>query len=615
MENHPQTPQPPIPPELVPESAPPRHEHPIARRAILAGLTAVGTGLVLREAFTQKYDLVDGEVVVPHTTMESEPITTPTDMLKAGPWDYMSGAKQLPDGSVELTPVGASILNKRDPNKKRQDNPGMNLFGPCLQVKGDFMVSGTIDAQTPASLQIYGAPPLRFDDFRLEQSRIELLTAGNVLSIRMWGGDNQEPVVQTLTFEGPTTKREVGLRCEGDKLTFLVNGTVVAEGNGANHFFRQGTVWFGANSEQGKAKLTNLTAGPINGHDAQLLDTSTIKLLPYNNPNGTLRDNLTRPDFFFGAAFSPEFAMADPQYAQIMFGGDVNRWTPENCMKPGAVQPQRGVFDFSGLDITCELAKRFGKTVHGHALLYTKALPKWMEDLPPDPNIIRDVIWTHVTTTVKHAKALGVKSYDVVNEVLTGYGKNARIDTDNVFYKALGEEWIDLTFRAAYDADPEGEFWINDNGIETNPENQDLLFGLVERMIARGVPIHGIGDQCHAYKLPRDTIKPRVLINMAKRADKLGLQFAASELDVTGGDKATQQDQFVGVVGTSLSIPNCPGVTMWGLFDKYGSTSELKGNKIQPGNALLYTAEGRPKGTHRVLRRVIGKSQGFYDFS
>jgi len=608
MEKHSQAPMP-------PEPAQPQHEHPIARRAILTGLAVVGTGLALKEAFTQNYDLVDGEVVVPHVTMKSKPITTPTDMLKAGPWDYMSGAKQLLDGSVELTPVGASIVNKRDPNKKRHDNPGMNIFGPCLHVEGDFMVNGTIDAKTPVSLQVYGAPPLRFDDVRIEQSRIELLTAGNVLSIRMWDGSSQEPVVQTLTFDGPTTKREVGLRCEGDKMTFLANGNVVAEGGGANHIFRQGTVWFGANSEQGTAKLTKLTAGPINGQGGRLVDASTIDLLPYHNPNGTLRDNLKKPGFYFGAAFSPEFAIADPQYAQIMFGGDVDHWTTENWLKPGAVQPQRGVFDFSGLDITCELAKRFGKTVHGHALLYTKALPKWMEDLPPDPDLIRKVIWTHVTTVVKHAKELGVKSYDVVNEVLTGYGKNARLDTDNIFYKALGEEWIDLTFRAAYDADPEGEFWINDNGIETNRENQDLLFGLVERMIARGVPIHGIGDQCHAYKLPRDTIKPRVLINMAQRAHKLGLLFAPSELDVTGDDKAAQQDQIVGVVGTSLNIPNCPGVTMWGLFDKYGSTSELENNKIQPGNALLYTADGRAKGTHRVLRRVIGASRGFYNFS
>ncbi len=561
----------------------------------------------------------DGEPVVPHITYETTRITTPENMLKAGPWNYMAGAKTLPDSSLELSPVGGTIVDKHNDNKRSPD-PAMNMFGPRLQVESDFMVSADIDAKTPVSLQVYGGVPLRYDDFRHEQSRVECLTAGNVLSVRTWNGDKQEPDVQTFHFNGSTTNRKVTVRREGDLLAFMVNGEQVGTTADANQLFSRGEVWFGANSEQGTAKISDFTAGPINGHEAAIVDTSTLKIAPESiDRNGGLTGQVWRTGFTLGCAFSPEFALADPQYAQIMLGGDVSRWTAENTLKPQDTQRMPGVFDFTRFDITCELAKRSGKTVHGHALMYTKALPKWMEDQPTDTEEdkqrVHDMLWTHVYTVVRHAKTQGVKSYDVVNEVIADYGSEAHIDTDHVFFKALGEKWVDVALRAAHAADPEAKLWFNENGTETNKENRDLIFGLAERVLARGAPLHGISDQCHAYKLPRDDIKPSILIEMAKRAKALGLEFSISELDVTGKDKDAQQDQTIGVVGTALKIPNCPSVTVWGLFDRYGSTTVRNGDKLEPGNALLYDVNGRPKAMYKKLASVIDQTHGFYDFS
>ncbi len=54
-------------------------------------------------------------------------------------------------------------------------------------------------------------------------------------------------------------------------------------------------------------------------------------------------------------------------------------------MKPQSLSPQRGVYTFEEADAILAVAERKGLTVHGHTIAFTEAMPRWMQELPTDP--------------------------------------------------------------------------------------------------------------------------------------------------------------------------------------------------------------------------------------
>lgn len=517
----------------------------------------------------------------------------------------MAGAQLTTEGLV-LAPTGLAIVNKRENNRIDPDPP-LNIYGSRLQTSGDFAIGATIQSEKPVSIQFYGEPPLRFDDFRVEHSRVECLAAGNTLSVRIWDGSRQEPAaVHNFPFSGSVTNRQIEMRREGNELTFMVNGKQVG-GLLRGDVFQTGEVWLGLNSEQGRALVTAVTAQPLNGHKLELIDTRTLHVTE-PLPDG-LQSLVRKPGFRLGAAAALNPMVSDPQYAQLLLGGEVGSLTTENALKPQNTQPLKNVFTFEEGDAVVELAARHGVAVHGHTLVYHRAMPKWMQELPTeteaDKQRVREVLEQHIKTVVGHYKGR-IASWDVVNEAITGFNNNARLE-ESIWFKALGEEYIDIAFRAAHAADPDAKLFINDFGLETNPQGRGVfMFDLVRRLISRGVPIHGIGIQGHVYEMSRDTVKPDKLRDLMRTGEELGLEIRVTELDVTGENGAdAQAKQYADVLKVCLEAPNCTGLTIWGLDDLHGSTAGIKDGKLRPGNALPYTADYRPKQARRAMRNVL----------
>lgn len=61
---------------------------------------------------------------------------------------------------------------------------------------------------------------------------------------------------------------------------------------------------------------------------------------------------------------------------RLLFG-NFNTVTPENCMKPAAMQPAKGRFHFAEADALVEMAHANGLTVNGHSLLWHNHCPDW----------------------------------------------------------------------------------------------------------------------------------------------------------------------------------------------------------------------------------------------
>jgi len=371
--------------------------------------------------------------------------------------------------------------------------------------------------------------------------------------------------------------------------------------------FNSGEAWIGLNSEQGRARISELIAQPLQGGQLKTVNTADLHAAPL--PEG-LQTLVRKAGFRIGAAAALNPMVSDAQYAELFLGGELGSITTENCLKPQDVQPIEGVFTLGEADALVSLAERHGLAVHGHTLVYDKAMPEWMHDLPhatdADKQHLRHALETHIQTVMSHFRRR-IASWDVVNEAIDGFNEDAKLG-DNIWFEAFGEEYLDIAFRAAHQADPDAKLYINDYGLETNPRGRGrFMLDLVKRLLARGVPIHGVGIQGHVYEIPRDTIDPNVLRAQMDALHTLGLEARVSELDVTGAKGAkAQADQYASVLRVCLEAPNCTGLTMWGMDDQYGSTAGLDDSgQLVGGNELPYTSDHRPKLARRAMRDVL----------
>ncbi|MEU4789583.1 endo-1,4-beta-xylanase, partial [Micromonospora tulbaghiae] len=82
---------------------------------------------------------------------------------------------------------------------------------------------------------------------------------------------------------------------------------------------------------------------------------------------------------YFGTAIAAG-RLGDSTYSTIA-GREFNMITAENEMKPEALQPQRGQFNFSSGDQIYNWATQRGLKVRGHTLAWHAQQPGWMQSL------------------------------------------------------------------------------------------------------------------------------------------------------------------------------------------------------------------------------------------
>jgi|SRR5574344_70979 endo-1,4-beta-xylanase len=173
-----------------------------------------------------------------------------------------------------------------------------------------------------------------------------------------------------------------------------------------------------------------------------------------------------------------------------------NQATPENCMKSECLQPAEGLFDFRVADKFINYCQQNHLTVVGHCLVWHSQAPDWMFTngycaRPCDKDLLRERIIRHVRTVVGHYKGQ-VHGWDVVNEAIEDDGTFRK----SPFYNLLGEEFIEIAFRAAHEADPDAELYYNDYSM-SNPKKRETVCRLVKRLKAKGLRIDGVGMQSH----------------------------------------------------------------------------------------------------------------------
>ncbi len=195
----------------------------------------------------------------------------------------------------------------------------------------------------------------------------------------------------------------------------------------------------------------------------------------------------------WGSALS--LAALDQPELLTLIQHNVGAITPENALKWDATEPEPGRFSFSDADRQLAYAKRNQMTVRGHALVWHRQLPGWLESLEPTP--LRQALERHVQHVASHTRGR-VISWDVVNEPLDEQGHGLR---RSLWLEKLGPDYIADALRWARQADPKARLLINDYGLEgDDPQTarkRVSLLTLIDQLQRDGVPLDGIGLQAH----------------------------------------------------------------------------------------------------------------------
>jgi endo-1,4-beta-xylanase len=174
-----------------------------------------------------------------------------------------------------------------------------------------------------------------------------------------------------------------------------------------------------------------------------------------------------------------------------------NSITSENEMKPESLQPREGEFDFSKADAYVKFAEENGLVVRGHTLVWHSQTPNWFfvdkDGKPASKELLLKRLENHIKTVVGRYKGR-VYAWDVVNEAID----EAQPDgfRRSKWFEILGPEYIEKAFIWAHEADPNAKLFYNDYNTEI-PAKREFIYKLVKSLKEKGVPIHGVGLQCH----------------------------------------------------------------------------------------------------------------------
>lgn len=203
--------------------------------------------------------------------------------------------------------------------------------------------------------------------------------------------------------------------------------------------------------------------------------------------------------------------------------------TPENSMKPMALQPAEGRFTFAHADQLADLAQQSGATLIGHCLVWHSQTPRWFfqgpDGQPADRELALARMRTHIATVVGHYKGR-VQQWDVVNEAISD--ARGELLRPSPWLTAIGDDYIAEAFRAAHQADPDAVLIYNDYGIELRDKRRKTLT-LLRSLLDQEVPVHAVGIQCHWRMDAPDFTEVEEAI---EQYAALGLKVMITELDI-----------------------------------------------------------------------------------
>ncbi len=264
-------------------------------------------------------------------------------------------------------------------------------------------------------------------------------------------------------------------------------------------------------------------------------------------------------------------------------GYEFNSLTAGNAMKMNRVIREGFEYNFDEADAYLKYAEKHNMRMFGHTLLWHNSTPDFVKELEGDKASLKKFTAGYIDTLMSRYKGR-IDAWDVVNEpVLDDDGKVR----DNIWFNTFGEEYFEMAFRMAHEADPTAKLFLNDYNIERDSVKLNGFLAIVNKLKKKGAPIHGIGLQMHiTMDVPNQVIEKSL-----KKCVETGLLIHISELDIifnkhddTGGggiqvydsltkemkqQQAEKYKEIATMYNRLVPYDQRYGITLWGFADRY----------------------------------------------
>ena len=266
------------------------------------------------------------------------------------------------------------------------------------------------------------------------------------------------------------------------------------------------------------------------------------------NTETTLKDAYA-DSFMIGCAVNPLHTGGHLEQATDLILEHFNAISPENCLKPEAVQPRPGVWTFDDADEFVKFGEEHDLWMLGHTLVWHNQTPSFYWEKPDGtPKTREELIETmraHIET-VAGRYAGRIDAWDVVNEIIGEFGEYR----NKGWVKAFGGDGYEVVRNAFIFADryaPDAELYYNDFNV-WRPAHVDGIVTMVRKLQAEGIRIDGVGIQAHwGLNYP----KTEYIEHAIDTLHSLGVKVMITELDVDVLP-ITREGQ---VIGQSLTDP------------------------------------------------------------
>jgi endo-1,4-beta-xylanase len=509
------------------------------------------------------------------------------DLTAYEPWPCAGPVKMREDGLV----LSADGEYGTAPHEK----------GPLVKVEGDFGLRVRMRV-SPSSGQAFVVACGEVPEGRglAGAKRIEYGLSPGGVSVRFYDGKERKPVLdQSHPVPELSGEAELELRRVGDELVFLADGNEVARmpDPGAfswNHFY------LGADVPPGNL-LTVAGASilaPL-GRERAVRVVDTAQSEAPASQRQPLRELAAARGLQIGTAVEPNQILYERAYAEVL-NREFGMLTTENALKFGPVHPAPNRYDWRGADTIVEFAEANDMLVRGHTLVWHRQLPAWVEKGDWTREELMEVLREHITTVVGRYKGR-IAAWDVVNEAVEKNGKLR----DTVWLRVIGPEYIELAFRWAHEADPKALLFYNDYSAETMNRKSDAVYVLVQDLLAKGVPIHGVGFQMHVELGKAPSLA--AVRNNVERLGALGLEVQITEMDVRLRDTRAatlrrQAEIYADTLQVCLDEPSCTAFVMWGFADCH---SWIPSSFSGWGDALVFDDDYAPKPAYGALCDIL----------
>ena len=275
----------------------------------------------------------------------------------------------------------------------------------------------------------------------------------------------------------------------------------------------------------------------------------------------------------------------------------------ENSMKWANLRPNKNFWNWNDIDSLVEFAEKNNMRVKWHTLFWHQQNSPFVSSSWTREQAIQ-MMNEHIETIMSRYKGK-IAEYDVVNEMFNEDGSMRQ----NIWYKTIGADYIELALKKAHQVDPDAKLLLNEfNNEEKGHPKTDAMYNLVKNLKERGIPIDGVGMQLHLdarISYSEDAIRQNI-----QRYEDLGIAVSFSEVDVripieiSKAYESAQENIYLMLYKIASEMPNVTSFITWGISDKH---SWVPSTFPGTGNALLYDKAFKSKPVYNAILKELKK--------